>query len=334
MKIGAVRGLLVTCTLCWVLASWAVSLSAQSGGVAWVAAVRAAAYLAVEVPRWRREHPCYSCHNNGDGARALIAASRRGLVELAQLDNTVAWLRSPERWSSNADDGGVKDLPLSRIQFAAALRDLVEAGAAARSALDTAAAAVAADQRPDGSWPISATSNVGTPSGYGTPLATALAANLLRSASTQVAREAVQRADGWLRRLTPEAVLEASAVLIGLGRADDPAATTARQRALDILRRGQGPDGGWGPYLSSQSESFDTAVAMRALRSVGDNSSLVEPVFTMAEWRAAIGRGRDYLVRQQEADGSWVETTRPAQQESYSQRVSTTAWALEALLVE
>ena len=39
---------------------------------------RAVAYLAAEVPRWRREHPCYSCHNNGDAARALIAASSRG----------------------------------------------------------------------------------------------------------------------------------------------------------------------------------------------------------------------------------------------------------------
>ena len=31
-------------------------------------------------------------------------------------------------------------------------------------------------------------------------------------------------------------------------------------------------------------------------------------------------------------DGSWPETTRPANQESYAQRISTTSWALLALL--
>ena len=42
------------------------------------AEARAVAFLSREVPLWRREHPCYSCHNNGDAARALIAAAERG----------------------------------------------------------------------------------------------------------------------------------------------------------------------------------------------------------------------------------------------------------------
>jgi hypothetical protein len=37
------------------------------------------------------------------------------------------------------------------------------------------------------------------------------------------------------------------------------------------------------------------------------------------------------MIRQQLADGSWPETTRPAGQSSYAQRISTTAWALLAL---
>jgi hypothetical protein len=39
-----------------------------------------------------------------------------------------------------------------------------------------------------------------------------------------------------------------------------------------------------------------------------------------------------YLIDQQQADGSWAETTRPSGGESYAQRISTTAWALLALL--
>jgi hypothetical protein len=46
----------------------------------------------------------------------------------------------------------------------------------------------------------------------------------------------------------------------------------------------------------------------------------------------AIAHGRDYLTRSQSSDGSWPETTRPTGQESYAQRISTTGWALLALL--
>ena len=57
-----------------------------------------------------------------------------------------------------------------------------------------------------------------------------------------------------------------------------------------------------------------------------------EPAFTLEQRLTAIARGREYLVRRQLPDGSWVETTRPSGQESYAQRISTSAWALLAVL--
>src|SRR5262245_37462285 len=88
---------------------------AQAGSPA---ETRAVAYLTTEVPRWRREHPCYSCHNNGDATRALVAATARGFSIGTSLDETLAWLATPERWDTNAMRGGSEDLPLARIQFA------------------------------------------------------------------------------------------------------------------------------------------------------------------------------------------------------------------------
>jgi hypothetical protein len=44
-------------------------------------------------------------------------------------------------------------------------------------------------------------------------------------------------------------------------------------------------------------------------------------------------RGRKFLASTEIADGSWQETTRPPRSESYAQRLSTTAWAAQALLV-
>jgi squalene cyclase len=296
------------------------------------AARRAVDYLVREVPRWRREHPCYSCHHNGDGARALAVAAGRGLLDVQQFADAASWLRVPSRWDGNSREGGVTDQSLSRIQFSAALQALIDARGAGRQALEQAAALVVADQRVDGSWGISVTSNVGTPAGYGSPLATAVARGVLRRVSSDQARAAVARADGWFRRFTPEAVLEASAALLGLDAASDEAARGVRQRALGILERGQGQDGGWGPYTNAPSEPFDTAVALLALRVIQEDVSLAQPVLTDAARLAAITRGEAYLVAQQQPDGSWPETTRPSGQESYSQRVSTTAWALLALL--
>ena len=45
-----------------------------------------------------------------------------------------------------------------------------------------------------------------------------------------------------------------------------------------------------------------------------------------------VARGRQYLLETQLDDGSWPETTRPAGQISYAQYISTTGWALLALL--
>jgi hypothetical protein len=43
-------------------------------------------------------------------------------------------------------------------------------------------------------------------------------------------------------------------------------------------------------------------------------------------------RGRAWLIAQQDEEGGWRETTRPAGAESYAHRISTTGWATLALL--
>src|SRR5258706_12354978 len=63
---------------------------------------KAVRYLTVEVPRWSRENRCFSCHNNGDAARALFAArAMRMTVPVAALADTTTWLAQPERWDDN-----------------------------------------------------------------------------------------------------------------------------------------------------------------------------------------------------------------------------------------
>jgi hypothetical protein len=121
-------------------------------------------------------------------------------------------------------------------------------------------------------------------------------------------------------------------VLVGLEQDDDPEAAVQRRRALEVLHHGQGPDGGWGPYVTSQSEPFDTALAVLALVDVRTMKAPPSSPYTSSGLAEAIGRARQYLIDTQNADGSWPETTRPPNGESYAQRISTTAWSLLALL--
>ena len=162
---------------------------------------RAIAYLATEVPAWREAHPCYSCHNNGDAARALVAALGRSSGARPALDDTLLWLSSPARWETNGGGkGGADDKRLARIQFAHATTAAFAAALVPKSAVDAAAAIVAADQQPDGSWRLDSSDSIGSPATYGTALATVFARRTLIASGLPALAERIARAERWLSR--------------------------------------------------------------------------------------------------------------------------------------
>jgi hypothetical protein len=285
---------------------------------------RALAFLSREVPRWSKENHCYSCHNNGDAARALYTAMRLGRpVAAAALADTTAWVGRPERWDKNGGEGEFNDKKLAPIQFAGALLGAMDAGRVkGRKALLAAAKRVAANQHAGGSWQVIARGSIGAPVSYGDALATAQARRILLRADPKLYRKAVGKADRWLRRTAVKNIVEAAGVLLGLEGATDTDAAAQRKKCLALIRKGQGKDGGWGPYVSAAAEPYDTALVLLAL----------VPLRKEAGVPAMLKRGRAYLLSAQEADGSWPETTRPAGSISYAQRISTTGWATLALL--
>jgi hypothetical protein len=285
---------------------------------------RALAYLGREVPRWSAENKCYSCHNNGDAARALYVAKRLAYTVPAKaLEDTSRWLARPQRWDHNGGEGPFNDKVLARLQFAATLVEARDAGLVKdNEALARAAALVAGHQQKDGSWRIGAEDSLGSPATHGAALATSLARRTLQKADARRYRDAIARADHWLRERPVKNVLDAASILLGLEDAADANAQTQRRRCLALIRKGEAKDGGWGPYVTSAPEPFDTAVVLLALarQAREENAPLLQ-------------RGRAFLVSTQRKDGSWPESTRPAGAESYAQRLSTTGWATLALLV-
>lgn len=273
---------------------------------------KATQFLAREVPVWRSENGCFSCHNNGDGARALFRSTRGGYELPDALDETISWLKQPSAWKDNKGDPGVSDPKLANIQFAAALAELSPPATARVAASEL----LLADQHENGSWRIEELNPAGSPATYGTLLATTLAIRSLSTLQSSNAAGAIEKGRGWLADQPISNVPSAAAIILGL-----PASETRQKRdeAARFLFEAQTSTGGWGPYKLAPAEAYDTALALLAL-------SEFDPR------HPAIARGREWLGSHQEEDGSWPPTTRPSGGRSYAQRVSTTAWALMALL--
>ncbi len=280
------------------------------------------------MPRWSLENNCFSCHNNGDAARALLQAAKAGLhVPEAALADTLRWLQKPEGWSHNGGEGPFSDKRLARVAFTSALATAVSTGRVKdRQALSKAADQLALDQAQDGSWPLEGEDATSAPATYGKPLTTLLARECLAIADPARFQSAIDRADEWLMHRKVQNVTDACVTLLVLSSPKthplpDTTATT-RPHALEVLVRCQAEDGGWGPDAFSPPEPFDTALALLAL-------SKCEPSPTV---KAMIARGRKFLIKEQHDDGSWPETTRPPGNASYAERISTAGWATMALL--
>ena len=248
----------------------------------------AVAYLEVEVPRWKAENGCYSCHNNGDATKALLLAGVRG----AAVADTLQFLRDPAKWSGK--DG--KQDPLALVQYASALVAAGESGMTLQAALRR----IVAMQKSDGHWEMDAEAAAGSPVTYGPVLGTVLARDLLQRGDFAIA---VRAATNWIESQKAEHPMDLAALVIGLHRKED----------VKRLAEMQAKDGSW-----NGGEPFDTAIAVIALNTIAPK---------------AAARGRTWLVNNQLQPGGWRGTTRPAGGQSYAQHISTTAWALQALLL-
>ena len=272
---------------------------------------RAIDFLSREVPRWARENHCYSCHNNGDAARALyLAKQREYVVPPESMADTSAWLQQLAKWNEIHGNPAASDRKLARIQFAAALAEAYRTGAIRnRQALVAAAEALLTWQDANGSWVVDTGGLPGAPATYGTALATYMTRRTLETAGRARFAQPIARANQWFASASPGSLVDAAAILLAL---------PGNRKCLDWILSAQTSDGGWGPQPKMPAEAFDTALAMLALHASGRTQPLA--------------RARSLLLAMQDESGAWPETTRPAGGHSYAEYISTAGWVVYALL--
>jgi hypothetical protein len=188
---------------------------------------------------------------------------------------------------------------------------------------------VAANQRKEGNWHHDGI--VRPPMEDGDFLLTAFGIRCLQAHAIPARKaefdDRIARAVGWLERARPVTTYDRAAQLLGIrwgsGRTPEDS-----MQALLALQRG---DGGWAQTPNLDSDAYATGLSMYALHEAGMPVS--DPVYA---------RGAAYLLRTQEADGSWHVKSRAAGFQPYFQSGfphdhdqwisgAATAWAAIAL---
>jgi ankyrin repeat protein len=242
-----------------------------------------------------QQRGCVSCHNNMLPSIAAMQARGQGhKIDEAAMEReqqSVLSILKPARELLLENGDNIPDLPMTAPY---ALMTLAAQGYRADLLTDAVVHNLANKQSADGSWTIWAAR---PPIEYGDIQATALCLRALQLYPLQ-GRQAefearVQKAGQWLANTHPESTSDLNWKLLGLfwSKAD---ARLIAQAAQPILRNQRG-DGGWAQLPGLSTDAYATGQTLYALSTTNVANKTSDP------W----SRGIDYLLRTQQADGTW-----------------------------
>lgn len=273
------------------------------------AVTRSVPLLVAEGAHWVDEPGCPACHHQPMAIQVIAAAEQRGIaLDATQVKKLHDFVHKDNAEFSSSIVPHVNDKDemlrtsmqvVGDFAFGNAwfLSAEIDAGLPRGRDEQIAAQFEAIIQRPDGHWRHGPTRGALQSSDL---IATALAARVIAtyvpSAATDQRVDAARR---WLIAATPATVLERVYKLNGLAWTHaQPSVVTA---AAHELRAAQLPDGSWS-HIGTVGDAMTTGLALVALhRSAG--MSPTDPVYQ---------RGVTYLLRTQQADGSWFVPSRAA----------------------
>jgi hypothetical protein len=264
---------------------------------------RGLAFVEKEGAWWKDERKCASCHHAPMMVWTLGEAKARGYAVNEEALKAVAdWSLAP------GDPGKVVPAPLPAPPFFAMGAMTMAAGLGAVTPAESARPGLAklldllvTEQAEDGTWSQKA---AGRPPMLGDPeiltLWTLLALKPEGWEDPAGSSWEAARAKGlaWLRDHPTAGDLRALALRLVVRKRLDPTAEGGGELTRRLLAL-QKPDGGWSQTPELASDAYATGLALYALAAAGEGPP-----------RAAMEKGRAYLVRTQRPDGGWTVESR------------------------
>jgi len=265
---------------------------------------RGLGFLVKDALAWKKEHNCASCHH-----AALVICSMREAKHFGHaVDEPV--LAELTKWLAESGDGkfgqarpasAPKAASPKAIYFALALGADPKPDAASEKGLGILLKTVAAEQTENGSWstwPGTRPPIFGSSDESLTALAI-LAALPAAAAGNEQAKTVRDKGVKWLTETKTEDDPQSIALRLVLWkRLDRPVQETAP--LVKRIKDRQNADGGWSQTKDMASDAWATGQALYALAFAG-----IKPN------EGAIVRGQAFLIKTQQADGSWSMTSRP-----------------------
>ena len=253
-----------------------------------------------------REGGCVSCHAQHIAGIAVAAAHEKGIgYDTAAAEDVLRATRL--EFASRTDQFLERiDGPADTI-LTTALGALSAQNVPPDRMIDGMLRSIASQQQPDGRW--SGLGIVRSPTGDGCIPLTAAAIHVLRHymppGLKDEENERVSRAMGWLLRANPTTTEDFVMQLLGAkwGGADRATIERLSRRLQDLQRE----DGGWAQAPQFESDAYATATSLYALHD-GGGLAVAAPAYR---------RGTEFLLRTQNADGSWHVVSRAVRIQPY-----------------
>jgi prenyltransferase beta subunit len=273
---------------------------------------------------WQEKNNCYGCHVQSFAIMGAAVSKRNkyevNLSDVTKLASYLVRIQSPGGYITTGQGDFRPTIQTALAGMGLSQYD-ADVGPEYADSLVRMADWLVGQQTPDGYWQID---HEEPPVDQGEAMMTGCAISISGAAKRHQAKPAydtgIERGAKWLREMTPQTTQDAVFSVIGLKASGATKDDSDVKRLIELLRKQQHEDGGWGELDTLGSSPYATGQVLYAYKLVG------VPIHD-----DSFRRGVLWLLDQQSADGSWPEMNSQQLNASRKSNYAATMWAVIGL---